>query len=133
VERRIVGGLLGHWAVWTHAACQLLEQCHRATGLLAAADRPAGARDRDLQDLLDAAVAITDMNAALFDAAHNYAGCIPGIHEVLRQQGLFETTVCLDPQETLSPGQVQEIDRVRRSYPRWVDDEFVQQHRDQWL
>ena len=73
------------------------------------------------------------MNAAIFDAAHNYAGCIPGIHEVLRRQGFLEGVVCLDPRETLSPGQDKEIDRVCGQYPDLVDDAFVQQHLDQWL
>ena len=99
-----------------------------------ASDQPeATARRRCLSELLSRAAAVTDMNAAIFDAANNYAGCIPGIHEVLRRQGLLEGVVCLDPQETLSPGQDKEIDRVCRQYPDLVDDAFVQQHLDQWL
>jgi dihydrodipicolinate synthase/N-acetylneuraminate lyase len=148
VRKRIIGGLLGHWAVWTRAACELLRQCHRAI------ERPVGASAPDLNDtdrsnkserpeakeshrrlieLLDTATAVTDMNAAVFDAAHNFAGCIPGIHEVLRRQGLLESVECLDPHETLSPHQAEEIDRVCRQYPDLVDDSFVKQHLDQWL
>ena len=148
VHKRIVGGLLGHWAVWTRAACELLRQCHRAiecqdgsslpdrsaTNDPHESDQPdATARHRCLLELLDTAVAVTDMNAAVFDAAHNYAGCIPGIHEVLRRQGLLEHIVCLDPHETLSPQQADEIDRVCRQYPHLVDDTFVREHLDQWL
>lgn len=148
VHKRIVGGLLGHWAVWTRAACELLRQCHRAiecqdgsslpdrsaTNDPHESDQPdATARHRCLLELLDTAVAVTDMNAAVFDAAHNYAGCIPGIHEVLRRQGLLEHIECLDPHETLSPQQADEIDRVCRQYPHLVDDAFVRQHLEEWL
>jgi hypothetical protein len=76
---------------------------------------------------------ITDSNAAFFDPAHNFAGCIAGLHEVLRRQGLLEGIWCLDPKETLSPGQLQEIDRVYRSYPHLNDDDFVRAHLDRWL
>jgi hypothetical protein len=83
--------------------------------------------------LLRRAVELTDANAAVFDAANGFAGCVPGIHEVLRRQGLLEGTWCLDPRETLSPGQADEIDRVCRAYPHLTDDEFVAGHRDDWL
>jgi hypothetical protein len=76
---------------------------------------------------------VTDANAALFDAAHGFAGCIAGIHEVLRRQGLLEGIWCLDPSETLSPGQSDEIDRVCRMYPHLNDDAFVAEHREEWL
>lgn len=122
VERRFAGGLLGHWAVWTKKAVELLDECHR----LARAD---GAIPREL---LRRQVEITDANAAFFDAANGFAGCIPGIHEVLRRQGLLDGLWCLDPQETLSPGQREEIDRVWAAYPHLNDDEFVRQHRDEW-
>ena len=79
------------------------------------------------------AAAVTDMNAALFDPAHGFAGCIPGIHEVLRRQGLLRGTWTLDPHERLSPGQAEEIDRVTRAYPELTDDAFVREHRDAWL
>jgi hypothetical protein len=84
-------------------------------------------------ELLELGVAITDCNAAFFDAAHHFRGCIAGIHEVLRRQGLMEGLWCLDEQEGLSPGQLAEIDRVYRAYPFLHDDEFVQEHRDRWL
>jgi dihydrodipicolinate synthase/N-acetylneuraminate lyase len=77
--------------------------------------------------------ALTDANGAIFDAAHDFAGCIPGIHEVLRRQGLLEGTWCLDPAESLSAGQAEEIDRVIRQHPSLTDDEFVREHRDRWM
>jgi dihydrodipicolinate synthase/N-acetylneuraminate lyase len=122
VERRIVGGLLGQWAVWTHSAALLLRECHAAVrqGVVPA-------------EMLRRAVELTDANAALFDAANGFAGCIAGIHEVLRRQGLLEGTWCLDPRETLSPGQAEEIDRVCRAYPHLTDDAFVAGQREQWL
>src|SRR6185503_10007624 len=95
VERRMVGGLLGHWAVWTKGAVELHAECR---GLVRAGE-PVPV------ELLRRAVEVTDCNAAFFDAANGYAGCIPGIHEVLRRQGLLEGTWCLDPKERLSPGQ----------------------------
>ena len=118
-----VGGLLGHWAFWTRRAAELLAECHAVV----ATGRPVA------RELLQRAVEITDVNAAVFDAAHQFAGCIPGIHEILRRQGLLEGTWCLDPQETLSPGQSEEIDRVCRAYPHLSDDEFVAAHREEWL
>jgi len=123
VERRIVGGLLGHWAVWTAKAVELLEQCRRATVLDASA--PA--------NLLRLNVEVTDANAALFDAANGFAGCISGVHEVLRQQGLLEGIWCLDPKQALGPGQAEEIARVRQAYPHLVDDDFVAEHRGEWM
>lgn len=123
VERRIVGGLLGHWAVWTRKAVELLERCHEA------AESPKGVP----ADLLKIAAEVTDSNAALFDAANNFQGCIAGIHEVLRRQGLLDGIWCLDPAESLGPGQMEEIDRVIQSYPHLTDDTFVEEHRDEWL
>lgn len=123
VERRMVGGLLGHWAVWTRGAVLLQEECRR----LAASAAPVPA------ELLIRGQAITDANAAFFDAANGYAGCIAGLHEVLRRQGILEGTWCLDANEGLSPGQSEEIDRVYRSYPELNDDDFVAQRRDAWL
>lgn len=123
VERRFVGGLLGHWAVWTRRAVELLESCQ---GLVA--------RNEPLTpDMLRLATEITDANAALFDAANQFAGCIAGLHEILRRQGLLEGIWCLDPAEGLGPGQRAEIDRVTRMYPHLNDDEFVAAHRDEWL
>jgi hypothetical protein len=123
VERRITGGLLGHWAVWTKKAVELHAECRR----VAQSGKSIPAK------LLRTGVEITDANAAFFDAANGYAGCIPGIHEVLRRQGLLEGIWCLDPKETLSPGQLEEIDRVYRAYPHLNDDDFVREGRDAWL
>jgi hypothetical protein len=123
IERRIVGGLLGHWSVWTREAVELLEECQRVV-------RGGGAIP---PALLSPAVQVTDANAAFFDAAHNFSGCIAGLHEVLRRQGLLEGTWTLDPSEGLSPGQSDEIDRVYRTYPHLNDDAFVAQGRDEWL
>jgi dihydrodipicolinate synthase/N-acetylneuraminate lyase len=123
VERRFVGGLLGQWAIWTRRAVELLEECHALANSGGAV--PA--------ELLRRAGALTDANSAIFDAANDFAGCIPGIHEVLRRQGLLEGVWCLDPRETLSPGQAEGIERVCRAYPEFTDDEFVAQHRDDWL
>ena len=83
--------------------------------------------------LLTLAPQITDANAAIFDPSHHFHGCIPGIHEILRRQGLLAGRWCLDPKEELSPGQMEEIDRVRKSYPHLQDDTFVQEHLDEWL
>lgn len=117
-DLRFCGGLLGHWAVWTRRAVELLERCHR---------EPVSA------ELLRLGVEVTDSNSVVFDAANCYRGCIAGIHEVLRRQGLLEGIWCLDPTETLSPGQAEEIDRVCRDYPHLTDDEFVAANLDAWL
>ena len=121
---RIVGGLLGHWAVWTRRAATHLLECHR---IIAQQRVPIPPR------MLTLAAQVTDSNAAFFDPAHGFAGCIAGIHEVLRRQGLLEGIWCLDPNEALSPGQMQEIDRVYAAYPHLNDDPFVAEHRDHWL
>lgn len=120
--RHIVGGLLGQWGVWTERAVALLEEIKHVRTAEAFA---AGWLTRN--------AALTDANAALFDAAHTFAGCLPGIHEVLRRQGLFATTACLNPHEQLSPGQAREITRVTQAYPWLVDDAFVAEHRARWL
>ena len=122
-ELRIVGGPLGHWAVWTKRAADLLTECHRSV----LADRSVPLH------LLKRSIQVTDCNAAFFDTTNHFAGCIAGLHEVLRRQGLFEGIWCLDPQETLSPGQKEEIDRVYCAYPELNDDEFVREGRDIWL
>ena len=119
---RFVGGLLGHWSVWTRRAVELHEACRAAAG---ANTVPAS--------LLQRAIEVTDSNAAFFDAANGFAGCIAGLHEVLRRQGLLEGLWCLDPNEGLSPGQMEEIDRVYQAYPHLNDDVFVAEHRDAWL
>jgi len=125
-ERRIVGGLLGQWAVWTKKAVELLEFCHAAV-------RKGGGADALPAVVLRMNVQLTDANAALFDAANGFHGCIPGLHEVLRRQGLLEGLWTLDEHETLGRGQLEEIDRVYRAYPHLNDDDFVAKHRDEWL
>jgi len=120
---RIAGGLLGHWSVWTSRAVELLDKVHALCA--AGASIP--------QSMLTLAQETTDANAAVFDAAHDFSGCIPGIHEVLRRQGLLEGTWCLNPGEKLSPGQAEEIDRVCRDYPHLTDDEFVKENLGTWL
>jgi len=122
VERRFVGGLLGHWAVWTRQAVRLHGHCRQ----IALSGNPVPAF------VLAKAAAVTDANAAIFDVANNFAGCIPGIHEVLRREGLLDGTWCLDPKETLSPGQAEEIDRVWDAYPRLTDDEYIAECHDEW-
>lgn len=119
---RMHGGLLGHWAVWTRAAVKLLGDI-RAVKRAAATPESWLARD----------AAVTEMNAAVFDAANGFAGCIPGIHEVLRRQGLLEGTWALDPNERLSPGQAEEIARVAARYPELTDDDWVGERLDRWL
>jgi hypothetical protein len=123
VERRFVGGLLGQWAVWTHKAVELLAQCQRVA--LSGGPIPA--------DMLRLANELTDVNGVIFDVANDFAGCIPGIHEILRRQGLLEGTWCLDPNESLSPGQAEAIDRIYRAYPHLNDDVFVKENLDRWL
>ena len=122
VEKKIVGGLLGHWAVWTKKAVELLEEVKRVR------NQPTLSAE-----WLTRNIEVTDSNAAFFDPAHGFAGCIPGIHEVLRRQGLMKGTWCLNPHEVLSPGQAEEIDRVYRDYPHLNDDDFVKQHLSEWL
>ncbi len=125
--RRFAGGLLGHWAVWTKGAVDWLN---------AVKDHQAGAGKKfgfATEDVLPHAIAVTDCNAVFFDAANNFRGCIPGLHEVLRRQGLLAGTWCLDPDEVLSPGQKKEIDRIYAAYPQLNDDAFVEKHRDKWL
>jgi dihydrodipicolinate synthase/N-acetylneuraminate lyase len=122
VNVRFVGGLLGHWAVWTKRAVELLEQV-----------RECRERPELTADLLACSAEITDANAALFDVQNHFAGCVPGIHEILRRQGFLEGRWCLDPQEDLSPGQMEEIDRIWAAYPHLNDDSFVQSHLDRWL
>ena len=115
---RMVGGLLGHWAVWTRCAVSQLASVKNAN--------VSG-------DLLTLAQQITDANAALFDPANEFRGCIAGVNEVLRRQGLLQGRWCLDPHEDLSPGQSEEIDRVCKTYPHLQDNTFVQEHLDEWL
>lgn len=122
-EKEIVGGLLGHWAVWTQKAVELLEEIKRC--------KRSGAPS--MAELLTLGIQITDVNAAIFDPHNQFHGCIPGIHEILRRQGLLEGRWCLNPSEELSPGQMEEIDRVYRDYPHLNDDDFVQKHLGDFL
>jgi len=115
---RITGGLLGHWAVWTRRVVELLDRIQK---------------EPEWTGWLTLAAEITDANAAFFDVANQFAGCVAGIHEVLRRQGLLAGRWCLNPAEDLSPGQVEEIDRVYAAYPHLNDDDFVRRHLDEWL
>ena len=119
---RIKGGLLGHWSVWVKKAVELLERLHAASG---ANTLPV--------DLLTLDSQVTDCNAAVFDVANDFHGVIAGCHEILRRQGLLEGIWCLDPNETLGPGQKEEIDRIYAAYPDLNDDAFVRENRERWL
>jgi dihydrodipicolinate synthase/N-acetylneuraminate lyase len=118
VRVRIKGGLLGHWSVWTKYAVQLLDRLQQ---------------EKPSEELLALDSKVTDANSSFFDVAHDFAGCIPGCHEVLRRQGLLEGIWCLDPKEVLSPGQAEEIDRVYAAYPEMNDDAFVNMNLAKWL
>jgi dihydrodipicolinate synthase/N-acetylneuraminate lyase len=120
---RIVGGLLGHWSVWTKRAVELLRECQETVSSGGATSVA----------LLRRAIEVTDANAAFFDAVNAFAGCIAGLHEVLRRQGLLEGIWCLNPSETLGLGQLDEINRVYAAYPHLNDDAFVAERRDEWL
>lgn len=120
--RHIDGGLLGQWGVWTHRAVDLFRQIQEA--------RQKAAIDPKWWELN---AALTDINAAIFDPAHNFSGCLPGIHEVLCRQGLLTSIACLDPHEKLSDGQADEITRVTAMHPSFVDDDFVAQNLSRWL
>ena len=122
VTVRFRGGLLGHWNVWVRPAVDLLARAHAAVD--------SGRIDTALLGL---AAQVTDCNAALFDVANGFRGCIAGGHEVLHRQGLMAGTWCLDPDEGLSPGQREEIDRVIASYPHLTDDAFVAENLHRWL
>ena len=119
---RIRGGLLGQWACWTKSAVDLLARCHELA-------------DRDCipTEMLTLSAELTDANGAIFDAAHNYAGSIVGVHEILRRQGLLENIATLNRNEVLSPGQAEAIDRVCRDYPHLGDDDFVRKNLDRWM
>ena len=121
VTLRFKGGLLGHWSVWTRSAVTLLEKLH---GAIAAGAIP--------EDVLALDGQVTDCNSVIFDVEHNFAGCIPGCHEILRRQGLLRTIHCLNPNEVLSPGQAEEIDRLYALYPEFADDEFVRENLPRW-
>jgi len=121
VCKRFVGGLLGHWSLWAHNVVNMYEtlKSHREDACIPS-------------ELLTLAAQVTDCNGAFFDVANNFAGCIAGVHEVLRRQGLMEGIWCLNPNETLSPGQAEEIDRVYRMYPHLNDDAFIKENISSW-
>ena len=118
--RRIVGGLLGQWGVWTKKAVELLDEIKVST-------------EKDLPNLLTQNAQLTDANGIVFDAANRFSGCIPGILEVLRRQGLVPSNRCLNPDEKLSPGQSEELDRIIEAYPHFTDDDFVAENLEKWL
>ncbi len=122
VTVRIRGGLLGHWSVWTQRAVQLLERVHLAVD-----------SGQISPDLLALDSQVTDCNSALFDAAHDFHGCIAGCHEILRRQGLLEGIWCLNADEGLSPGQAEELNRVHDDYPDLNDDLFVSANLHRWM
>lgn len=121
-EKRFIGGLLGHWSVWTKTAVDMFNKLKQI-------------RERDTipAEVIKLANEVTDTNAVFFDTANGFKGCIAGLHEVLRRQGLFKGIWCLNPEETMSEGQSEEIDRVYRMYPHLSDDEFVKANLDKWL
>lgn len=121
-KKHFVGGLLGHWSVFTKTAVSIFEKCKALRGC-----------DQIPADILRLANEVTDTNAAFFDTAHAFAGCIAGLHEVLYRQGLMKGIWCLNPEETLSPGQAKEIDRVYKAYPHLCDDAFVKENLERWL
>lgn len=121
VTKCFEGGLLGHWTMWTSKVVEMFEAIKQERQKEAVSSK-----------LLTLAAQVTDANGVFFDAAHNFAGCIPGVHEVLRRQGLMENILCIDPDETLSPGQNEAIDRIYRSYPHLNDDAFVKEHIEDW-
>lgn len=121
-EKGFVGGLLGHWSVWTKSAVELFERCREVRGT-----------DAVPYDLIKLAGEVTDTNAVFFDTANGFAGCIAGLHYVLCHQGLFRGLWCLNPDETMSPGQKEEIERVYKAYPHLNDDEFVKANLERWL
>ena len=123
-ETQFVGGLLGHWAIWTHVACQYWRRCREATN---------GSPGDSTASLLRLNADVTDANAAVFDSRNRFSGCIAGIHEVLRRQGLMQGIWCLDETEGLSKGQKEDIDRVYQAYPHLTDDDFVAENLDRWL
>jgi hypothetical protein len=122
VQMHISGGLLGHWACWTQKAAALLDEC-----------KAYSMRESIPTRLLTLASQVTDCNAAFFDTAHQFAGCIPGIHYVLCRQGLLANSLTLNPSQVLSPLQADEIERVYKAYPHLNDDDFVRAHLEEWL
>lgn len=120
-EKGFEGGLLGHWSVWTKKAVELFELCKKEKG-----------NEQISTEMLSLANAVTDTNAVLFDGANNFAGCIPGLHYVLKKQGLMKTLNCINPDEKLSDGQIAEFERIYATYPHLFDDDFVKENIDAW-
>ncbi len=120
--RFFAGGLLGQWAVWTKRAVDMLEEIKTVRG-----------GQQLPSQWLTVNASLTDANAAIFDAANGFAGCIPGVNEILRRRGLMPSNRCLDPREVLSRDQASELDRVCREHPELADDEFVAAHLQRWL
>lgn len=121
VENGFCGGLLGHWTLWSNNVVKMFDMLMEAKKA-----------DKIDAELLTLAAQVTDANAAFFDPSHNFAGCIPGVHEVLRRQGLMKGIWCINPDEVLSEGQADEITRVSRDYPHLTDDEFVKANIENW-
>ncbi len=121
VEKGFEGGLLGHWSVWTKKAVELFERLKEEKK-----------KDTISSEILTLAAEVTDTNSAFFDTAHNFSGCIAGLHEILRRQGLMKNIYCLNPEESLSDGQLEELNRVQEKYPHLNDDEFIKAHIDEW-
>lgn len=121
VKRGFDGGLLGHWSVWTKKAVEIFNRIKEEKG-----------KEAVSKEMITLAAQVTDSNGAFFDTANNFSGCIPGLHEVLRRQGLMKNIYCLNPEETLSKGQVEEIDRVYRAYPHLNDDKFIADNIEAW-
>lgn len=120
-KKAFEGGLLGHWSVWTQNVVKMFDELKQVRGQKSIS-----------AEYLTLAEQVTDVNSAFFDTANNFAGCIAGLHEVLRRQGLMENIFCLNPDETMSPGQLEEINRVYAAYPRLSDDEFIKANIAKW-
>ena len=121
VVKGFEGGLLGHWSVWTKKAVELFERIRKEKE-----------NDTVSAEMLTLAAEVTDTNSAFFDTAHNFLGCIAGLHEILRRQGLMKNIYCINPSEGLSDGQLEELDRVCKEYPHLSDDAFIQAHLEEW-
>ena len=121
VEKGFDGGLLGHWSVWTKKVVEIFERAMKEKE-----------NEKISAEMLTLAVEVTDANGAFFDSANAFKGCIAGLHEILKRQGLMDNIFCLNPEETLSVGQAEELDRVQDMYPHLNDDEFIKEHICEW-
>lgn len=120
-EKGFEGGLLGHWCIWTKKVVDIFKELKEAKK-----------EDEVSESWLTLAAKVTDVNSAIFDVANDFKGCIPGIHEILRRQGILKNTLCLNKNEVLSKGQIEEIDRVYKMYPELNDDEFIKENLKTW-